>query len=355
MSHRKPARAGLVGRAFLTLLSPLRYPAESDLLGSAALFVAPHKASALGGMQMQAISSLVANNEEFLLDGPLVGTIGDRDGESFLFDNRGEASSEGGSEFSGITVRSEGVVVKNNARDIGFSGPDQSVEVSGDRVTIRVPPLVFNPTFAVRFVGGPFNNQSVAEKGYQATALAIVWASNNAADIPIQSYDQLTLGGAAIALDVGSTVSAGGTFTPGSPLSEAATGAGASVRLHSAISSVTKSAKPNWHYRIHFGNSLSEILDESGVKGLSNSQLQGSRIGTLAFAASAGTYKWISYPVSYGLADPDTKFIDAVTNLNVPMNDPSVISITNAFGHTADYYAYRSVNKINGALSVRVD
>jgi len=358
MSHRKPARAGLVGKASLTILAPVVYPAESDLLGSVAFLVDTlNQAPLAEPLILQAFAKLSANNEEHLLDAPLVGTIGHRKGLPFLFDNRYEATVEGGStgEFGGITIRSDGVVVKSNALDLGFSGPDKSVSVDGDRVTVRVPPLLFNPSFAVRFIGGPYANQSVAEKGYEAEAFSISWASNDPAEIPIVSYDQLTLGGAPIVLDAGAIIANGGTYTPVEALSETAVGAGVSVRLQSAIATMTKVSKPSWHYRIYYGNDVADTMDEAGIHALANSRLQGVRAGTVAFPAEDGTYKWVCYPTAYGFADPATKFIDTVTNLNVPMEDPITVTVTNVHGHTADYYAYRSINKINGALNVRVD
>ena len=357
MSHRKPARAGLFGRAYLTLLASVRHPADSDLVGGAAFAVSPHRPSRLSGAVLETTSRLTASNEEYLLDGPLVGSIGHRKGLPFLFDNRYEATVEGGGsgEFAGITIRSDGVVVKSNALDLGFSGPDKSVTVDGDRVTVRVPPLLFNPSFSVRFQGGPFANQGVAEKGYEALAIAISWASNDAAEIPIQAYDQLTLDGNPIALDVGASNQTGGVYRPEGPLTEAAAGAGVSVRLHSSVASITRTARLNWHYRIHFGNSIADVLDEADIKALTSSRLQASRTGTVSFPAEVATYKWVCYPVAYGRADPANQFVDTSTNLTVPMAEPIVVSITNAYGHTADYYAYRTINRINGALNVRVD
>ena len=265
----------------------------------------------------------------------------------FFFDNRGETPT-------GIIVRNEGEIVKYQTRDLGFQGVDKSVSVNGDQVTVHIPGLAFEPTFQLRFNGGPFNNQTFAEKGYAASSIHVAWAANDPDQVPIVDADQLTLNGLPIILDSGWTIASGGTYTPVDPITEEVEGTGASVRLHAAIATVTRTAGLQWLTRIYWGNHINTAMDQATIKGLSNSALAASRLGQRAYTEQAGAHKWFCYPVDFGYARPLDDFVDIDTSFKVPMEEPQIVPVTNAYGYTTNYYAYRTTFQVGGAINVRV-
>lgn len=344
MSHKKKTRAGLAGELIFLARLP-RQHAESLVASGELLCAFQNHPASNQSASFSLTSDFRADNYERGLIATMTGELVD------LFDNIGEG---GGGGIDGITIKVDGNVVHSKATEIGFSGPDKSVAVLPDGVNVRIPGLVFAPSLGVTFRGGPFNNQSQAEKGYEAAAINIGWGSNDPVEAPITLYDQLTLGGVAITLDAGASVASGGSYTPALPISEAQEGAGVSVRLHSAVATETRTAGLTWLYRVYFGTSVNPTLDETEIEALASSRLQGSRATTYSLNAGADAYKWVCYPTAFGYAGPLVNFFDNATNLNVPMQEPITVSVTNAYGHTANYYAYRTTNKVNGALTIRI-
>lgn len=294
-------------------------------------------------------SHLSATRWERPLPGPWVGEVRHHAANtpSFFFDNRGETPT-------GIIVRNEGEIVKFQSRDLGFEGVDKSVSVEGERVTVHIPGLVFDPALQVRFNGGPFHNQAFAEKGYAAASISITWAANDPDQVPIIDADQLALNGLPIDLDAGWTITNGGTYTPTDLITEEVEGSGVSVRLHAAIETVTRTAGLQWLTRLYWGNSISPAMDQTTIKGLSNAALAASRLGIRSYTEEAGAYKWFCYPTAFGYARPLDDFVDVDTNFKVPMEEPQIVPVTNTYGYTTDYYAYRTTFQAGGAINVRI-
>jgi hypothetical protein len=57
------------------------------------------------------------------------------------------------------------------------------------------------------------------------------------------------------------------------------------------------------------------------------------------------------WPTSFGLA---TTFKDSLTLLNVPMEAPYIINVTNGFGIATNYYVYRTTNILGAAINIIV-
>ncbi|MEQ8308018.1 MAG: hypothetical protein RIA09_15785 [Hoeflea sp.] len=349
MGKTLKVRAGVTGSALLTLSIPVQQHGSLLATSSLDLTLGSLKPTPLmPDLEIEADATLKAEHYQRPLDGPLTGTVRHRaGGTNFFFDNRGETPI-------GIITRNDGKVVKYDTRDLGFSGVDKSVQLEGEKVTVHIPALSFDPTFQLRFVGGAFDNQVFAEKGYEASGLQFAWASNDTEQLPIIDADQITLDGDPISLDTGWTITEGGIYTPGSPLTEAIFGTGGSVRLHSALETVTRTSTLSWLYRIYHGNHPNQAMDQPTIKTLSNSSLASNRLGVRAFPVGADLYKWICYPTALGYAAPLDDFLDIETNFKVPMEEPQVIPVTNSYGFQTDYYAYRSTFKVGGAISVRV-
>lgn len=112
---------------------------------------------------------------------------------------------------------------------------------------------------------------------------------------------------------------------------------------------ISATISASWRFRTFHGTSVSTSLNEAGIEGLASNPLSTSFAGTKSFAA--GGYKYICYPASFGTA---TSFTDAATNLNVPMEAPSLVSVTNSFGVTTNYRVHRSTNILGGSINIIV-
>lgn len=105
----------------------------------------------------------------------------------------------------------------------------------------------------------------------------------------------------------------------------------------------------NWYWRFYWGSSVTTTADESLIEGLQNNSLYNSRGRT--YTCDANNYKWICYPTSFGLA---SSFTDAGTGFELPMESPATVSVTNSYGVTTNYYAYRSTNPTAAELDIIV-
>ena len=104
-----------------------------------------------------------------------------------------------------------------------------------------------------------------------------------------------------------------------------------------------------WYWRMYYGEDDDAILNSSAIKSLRVDLLTNSFARTYSF--NAGGYKYLSWPVSFGQA---SSFKDVSTNLDVPFESPYIISITNDFGKSTDFYVYRTTNILGGSINIRV-
>jgi len=104
-----------------------------------------------------------------------------------------------------------------------------------------------------------------------------------------------------------------------------------------------------WQWAIYYGESNSNILNEAEIESLRVKALGANSNGNYAFLA--GGYKYICYPTSMGLK---TTFIDQLTQLNVGMENPYIINITNTYGISTDYYVHRTTNILNSNITIVV-
>lgn len=123
----------------------------------------------------------------------------------------------------------------------------------------------------------------------------------------------------------------------------------------------------NWYWMLYFGTSASVTLNEAGIEGLLNQQLQASKNGTYALAA--GDYKYFVWDDSLGSPTAGTGFKDASTLLPISMADSSdnaaysntqngwsyaLVSVTNAQGITSNKRVYRTKNTLGGSINIIV-
>lgn len=105
-----------------------------------------------------------------------------------------------------------------------------------------------------------------------------------------------------------------------------------------------------WRWMRYNGNlAAAGPLTEAQIKALSTASLQTDDAATYTFGAASGTYKYIACPVSFGTL---TTFKDQSTNLDVPMEAPYTVSVTNANGQTTNYNVYRTTNQLGAAINI---
>jgi hypothetical protein len=111
----------------------------------------------------------------------------------------------------------------------------------------------------------------------------------------------------------------------------------------------TRDFTVTWQWRRYFGESTNTTLNETEIKALRVTGLVSGFAGNYAF--NAGGYKWLAYPTVFGTA---TTFKDTSTNLDVPFEAPTIVSITNSFGVVQDYRVHRTTNILGSAITIAV-
>ncbi|MNE67346.1 hypothetical protein D3C80_1629480 [compost metagenome] len=97
---------------------------------------------------------------------------------------------------------------------------------------------------------------------------------------------------------------------------------------------------------MYYGSNDIESVIGSDVLEL-QSTLPSSPAGT--YVTPAGGYKWLCYPSSFPTL---TVFKDLYTGLNVAINDPIIVPVTNKYGLTQNYKCHRSYNKLGSSITI---
>jgi hypothetical protein len=106
----------------------------------------------------------------------------------------------------------------------------------------------------------------------------------------------------------------------------------------------------NWQWNLYYGTSASTgPLTQTDIKSLANSSLTSGFAGTYSFVA--GGYKYISYPSLLGTA---TSFKDSSNNLDISMESPYTVSVTNVNGITTNYNVHRTTNSLGSSINIIV-
>lgn len=123
-------------------------------------------------------------------------------------------------------------------------------------------------------------------------------------------------------------------------------------------SPVTATLAVTFGRRMFVGRGPLAAPDEAAIEAMPSTirTSRASTTGVLANGAgSAGEYVWLAFPDAWATGfQPLTDVLDPVTGFNVPFTDQGTLSVTNAYGDTATYRRFRSLNALNGAISVRV-
>ncbi len=111
---------------------------------------------------------------------------------------------------------------------------------------------------------------------------------------------------------------------------------------------ISRNHTVNWQWRIYYGESVSGILNEAGIKSLRVSNLSGSIAGNYSF--QSGGYKYICCSSDFTISSMK----DQATGFNVPYEPMYLVDVTNAFGIAKSYRVYRTTNIIGGAITIIV-
>jgi len=112
---------------------------------------------------------------------------------------------------------------------------------------------------------------------------------------------------------------------------------------------ISRNFNVNWRWRTFYGTSANESLTDTEVQALVSTSLDSNFTGNKT--VGGGGYKYFAYPTVFG---QKKTFQDVVNGFAVAMQPPSVISITNSFGISQDYYVHRTTNPIVGSLTVAI-
>lgn len=117
----------------------------------------------------------------------------------------------------------------------------------------------------------------------------------------------------------------------------------------------------SWFWKRYYGTQSLTSLTAPQIQGLTGA-LAGNRLGNYTFGA--GNYKYFAWPTSFGAP---TLFRDFNTNLAVAMAGVAegyttpvgayyaqVVSVTNIWGYTTNYYVFRTRNILGGSIIITV-
>jgi hypothetical protein len=105
-------------------------------------------------------------------------------------------------------------------------------------------------------------------------------------------------------------------------------------------------------HNVHWGRAGTTLANSAAVLALSGARLLTGAAGDYPVVANAGAtpYWWFCYPDSWG----GVVIRDAATGLPAAISDTGTISVLNASGHTRSFRCLRSLNALNGAMTLRV-
>lgn len=119
-----------------------------------------------------------------------------------------------------------------------------------------------------------------------------------------------------------------------------------SLTASDGTNTIIPSASISYYHRRFWGVSTNSSLTEAEIES-GSTELSNSRNKNITFNCTGGRRFWYAYPASFGLSTvsvngfPFTGWIGGTA--------PQIISLTNAYGYTENYYYYMSNNIQNGS------
>jgi hypothetical protein len=176
-----------------------------------------------------------------------------------------------------------------------------------------------------------------------------VWTTTNPSNIEPNSISILNI--------TGGTTLTSGQSNDGSEAVTLATITNNAIASHvfrisgtdTQANTFTRDSIYSWQWKRYYGTSVSTSLNEAAIEALTSSGLSSSFAGNYSFAA--GGYKYICYALALGTA---TSFKDSSTLLDVAMETPVTLTITNTNLIPTTYNIHRTTNIIGSTITIVV-
>jgi hypothetical protein len=119
-----------------------------------------------------------------------------------------------------------------------------------------------------------------------------------------------------------------------------------------SVGVLTRNHTLSFGHTIHWGRGATTLTTSAAILALTGSKLATVPDGNYAIVANPGStpYWWFCYPDSWG----PVLIVDVLTSLPVAISDAGIVTVTNASGHVRAFRCLRSLNALNGAMTIRV-
>ena len=203
------------------------------------------------------------------------------------------------------------------------------------------------PTFSSFSIAGQSTSLEVGDSAATGT-ITFSWATTNSSNVETNSIDIYSSSPATqifdgIANDGSESYDNGGGNTRDDDVTTNWTISGTNTNE----AGFSRVFTVRWYWRVYWGSSSDTSATESMIEGLQNSALRSTEVAT--YTCDENNYKWMCWPTKFGEA---SSFYYA--GFPVAMEDPETVSVTNSFGITTDYYAYRTTNPSASEMDIVV-
>ena len=215
--------------------------------------------------------------------------------------------------------------------------------------------LYVNPALSYLRING--SSSQTLEVGQALSTPIITWTSNKVEPQAVSNY-LLTLPNASSTL--GTNTFTFSSFNDPNTYNITTIGGTATQQTSSwsvrvtdwAGAQATGIASANWIYRVYYGK-VSQANPNSAqiLAGTEDSVLATSRLGLGAKTVTpSNQYFFVAYPQRFGT----TSQLRVNGLNNTDLTQISIVSFTNAYGGTADYYVYRSNNLLTSTYTIEI-
>ncbi|NBP02311.1 MAG: hypothetical protein EBU90_19770 [Proteobacteria bacterium] len=210
--------------------------------------------------------------------------------------------------------------------------------------------MLFNPYQPPSFTSFAITGQATTlEIGDSIAAgnKTFTWGTSNSSNVQANSINISDNSGTLLSSEAND---GSATYSLGSNITNNTVGATRTFTIsatNSNSNTFSSSFIVTWRANLYVGKNTGTTINEAAAEALTAS-LGGLPTGTKSFSAGPG-YIYYVYPSSF--ANIST-MKDQATNLDVPYTQLSNISITNGFGVTTTYKVFRTINQLNGAITL---
>ena len=175
------------------------------------------------------------------------------------------------------------------------------------------------------------------------------WSTSNSGNIEPASLDIKDITGA-LDLVIGTTDDGSETtYIDAIAKSTAASHTWRISAVNTNANTFTRDFKVNWYWKVYYGESPLTALTETDIEALRMGELKSNSANV--YTLLGGDYKWLCYPTAMGLK---ATFIDVNTGFPIAMEPATIVSVTNLYGITTDYYTHRTTNTLGSGITVGV-